>query len=475
MNQILKLGKKCLRFPKNYETNITTKNTTNKIPRAKSLPLIGTKIDLIKGGLGTRLHEFIDLRHQELGNIFMENFGTTDLLFVSDAELIRKLFINLEGKYPGHILPDPWLLYEKLYGQKRGLLFMDGEEWWQNRRIMNKLLLKDNANSWIQDSVTKTITIFIEHWKERSKHGIVINDVASELYNLSTKVIIQVLIGNTDPPQGKHYDELLTMFTESVKKIFETTTKLYGIPVNWCHRFNLKVWQDFKECVDLSLLLGNKLLKEILAVKNSSGLIKKLGDEKMDEITMSRIIIDFIIAAGDTTAYTSLWIFYLLSQNRNEITEIRSKKHTYIPFVIKEAMRLYPVAPFLTRILPEDSVVGEYSVKKGTPIIASIYTSGRNEQYFSKPEEFLPYRWDRSDERKGKLKNHIPFASLPFALGARSCVGRKIAMAQLTELIWQVVDNFDFRCMNGPSIKPITSQALIPNKNIELSLKVRNA
>lgn len=119
-----------------------------------------------------------------MGKIFIENFGTTDLLFVSDAELIRNLFLSLEGKYPRHILPDPWLLYEKLYGQKRGLLFMDGEEWWQNRRIMNKLLLKDSANCWIKDSVTKTIT---EHWKEQSKDGIVISDVASEFYKLSTK------------------------------------------------------------------------------------------------------------------------------------------------------------------------------------------------------------------------------------------------------------------------------------------------
>lgn len=74
-----------------------------------------------------------------------------------------------------------------------------------------------------------------------------------------------------------------------------------------------------------------------------------------------------------------------------------------------------------------------------TPVIASIYTSGRDEQNFSQADQFLPYRWDRDDPRRKELINHIPSASLPFALGARSCIGKKIAMMQMTELIYQVL------------------------------------
>lgn len=51
---------------------------------------------------------------------------------------------------------------------------------------------------------------------------------------------------------------------------------------------------------------------------------------------------------------------------------------------------------------------------------------------------FLPYRWDKRDERRKDLANHEPSASLPFAMGARSCIGKKIAMIQLTEIIKQV-------------------------------------
>lgn len=71
-------------------------------------------------------------------------------------------------------------------------------------------------------------------------------------------VIISVLLGKNTLKNGRHHEELLQIFAASVKKIFQVTTKLYVWPVNWCQRLNLKVWRDFKECVDLSLLLGNK-------------------------------------------------------------------------------------------------------------------------------------------------------------------------------------------------------------------------
>lgn len=88
-----------------------------------------------------------------------------------------------------------------------------------------------------------------------------------------------------------------------------------------------------------------------------------------------------------------------------------------------------------------------------TSIIASIYTSGRDDSNFSKAQLFLPYRWDRNDSRRASLVNHVPTASLPFAMGARSCIGKKIAMVQLTEVISQVKKNCN-KCssVNYPNV-----------------------
>ena len=62
-------------------------------------------------------------------------------MFVSCPELCERIFSS-EGKYPVHLVPEPWTIYLQKRDKKRGLFFMDGEEWWEARRQLNPLLLK---------------------------------------------------------------------------------------------------------------------------------------------------------------------------------------------------------------------------------------------------------------------------------------------------------------------------------------------
>ncbi|KAJ0176555.1 hypothetical protein K1T71_007734 [Dendrolimus kikuchii] len=463
---------------KNYtsKTILAAQNTIEDMPHPKELPLVGTKLDFYMFGGGTNLHEYINSRHKQLGPVFYERLGgTTKLIFISDPALIKSLFLNLEGKYPTHILPEPWILYENLYGSKRGLFFMNGEEWLSNRRIMNKYLLREDSEKWLEGPIRDTIYNFVQNLHKKVQNGNYELKSESDFYRLSINVILGILLGTNDKMKPTNqYEMLLDIFSEWVKKIFITTTKLYGLPIYWFYRLNLKPWRDFKECVDNSLLLAQKLVSEVIKEGHgTTGLIKKLADENISEETVTRIVSDFIIAAGDTTAYTSLWTLYLIAQNPKIMQEFKEKEN-YAKFLIKEAMRLYPVAPFLTRILPKDSNLQNFRLSEGTPIIASIYTSGRDEAYFTKANEFLPYRWDRHDARQKELLNHNPTASLPFAFGARSCIGKKIAMLQLTEFVNQMTSNFEIKCMNKTEVKAITSQILVPKEPIHLCISSRN-
>lgn len=97
---------------------------------------------------------------------------------------MKSLFLNLEGKYPVHILPEPWLLYEKLYGSKRGLFFMNGEEWLVHRRIMNKHLLRE-GDKWLEMSIKDTVSGFIQDLKIKIGQGNFTFDLESNLYRLS--------------------------------------------------------------------------------------------------------------------------------------------------------------------------------------------------------------------------------------------------------------------------------------------------
>lgn len=134
-----------------------------------------------------RLHEYIDRRHKKLGPIFYEKLGgNSKLVFISDPVIMKSLFLNLEGKYPMHLLPDPWILYEKLYGYKRGLFFMNGEEWLKNRRVLNKHLLKEDVEKWITVPVQDTVSKFIKGWQKEAGSKYFVPDLETTSYRFST-------------------------------------------------------------------------------------------------------------------------------------------------------------------------------------------------------------------------------------------------------------------------------------------------
>jgi ecdysteroid 2-hydroxylase len=69
--------------------------------------------------------------------------------------------------------------------------------------------------------------------------------------------------------------------------------------------------------------------------------------------------------------------------------------------------------------------------------IISLFSSGRDPQNFTHPLKFAPERWLRN-ETEAEFMHFKPHASMPFAIGARSCVGKKIATYEIHCLITKV-------------------------------------
>jgi len=104
-------------------TNIMKMESKRDIPIVKGLPVVGTIFSIIAAGGGRKLHEYIDKRHQHYGPVFKEKLGSIDAIWISNPLDIKLLFAQ-EGRFPRHILPEAWLLYNETYGQQRGLYFM---------------------------------------------------------------------------------------------------------------------------------------------------------------------------------------------------------------------------------------------------------------------------------------------------------------------------------------------------------------
>lgn len=127
--------------------------------------------------------------------------------------------------------------------------------------------------------------------------------------------------------------------------------------------------------------------------------------------------------------------------------------------VLRETLRLYPVAPFLTRYLTTDGVIGGYKIPQGTLMIASLYSSGRNAMYFKNPEVFSPDRWVRVGQ--GAVAAN-PLASLPFAMGSRSCASKKIAEMQLQRALATKVKKYRVDMKNNRDVEIVLKKVAVP-------------
>lgn len=124
-------------------------------------------------------------RHKELGPIYREKIGSAECVFLSDAQMMRDVFLH-EGKHPRHPIPDAWQLYQQEYDNKRGLLFMDGEEWLHHRKIMNQIFLSRDSEANTAQPIEAASEELIGRWRRQLASGEeVIPNLEGDMYKLS--------------------------------------------------------------------------------------------------------------------------------------------------------------------------------------------------------------------------------------------------------------------------------------------------
>nr|UNY86271.1 CYP315a1 [Phyllotreta striolata] len=433
------------------------------VPASRRLPLLGDALPLLLAGGPAALHRYMDARHRRLGPIFRHAVGPVEAVFVADPDQMRLVFAK-EGKHPQHIKPESWLVYNEKHNYTRGLFFMDGEEWLHHRKIMNTILLKGDL-SWLERSCDESTTAFADRIRLQADREF--PDIESELYKWSLDVILSILVGaGSYTTCSRSVNESIKQLSSIVHTIFENTCKLQLIPAKLAMKYNIKRWRNFEESVTESLRLANELLEAIREYQTDDGLLHKMDQANIDRANSIRIIVDSILSAGDTTAYTMAWLLYSIAKHRNVQNELREsleldQQTPYLRYCVRETLRLHPVAPFLTRILPEELILCGYRIPAGTLLVMSIYTSGRDPEYFPEPLEFDPKRWCRSTTGGRSSSGQ---ASLPFGIGARSCIGRRIAETQLQMTLAKIVRNFDVSILNADRIEDVLMMVSKPSE-----------
>ncbi|NWI26716.1 CP24A protein, partial [Sula dactylatra] len=181
-------------------------------------------------------------------------------------------------------------------------------------------------------------------------------------------------------------------------------------------------------------------------------------------------IAELQIAGVETTANSLLWALYNISRNphvqQKLFQEIQSvlaanenpsaenlKNMPYLKACLKESM-----SQFVMRLSP--------LLCLQTVLMINSHALGCNEEYFNGWTQFKPERWFQ--------KNLInPFSHVPFGIGKRMCIGRRVAELQLHLALCWLIRKYQIVATDNKPVETLHSGILIPSRELPIAFHRR--
>jgi len=150
-------------------------------------------------------------------------------------------------------------------------------------------------------------------------------------------------------------------------------------------------------------------------------------------------------AAMDTTVSGASWALHTLAlrpewQERLAAESIAAGDRPTLDALpltrraVNEALRLYPPAPMVSRNAASNITLGDFPVRRGQPVMVSIYAMHRHRKLWDRPDEFDPDRF--------LAGNGNPDAFMPFGTGPRMCPAAQFATAEIVILVARILAKF---------------------------------
>ncbi|WKY11678.1 hypothetical protein Q1695_003334 [Nippostrongylus brasiliensis] len=237
-----------------------------------------------------------------------------------------------------------------------------------------------------------------------------------------------------------------TPFTSLFKQIYEAVDKRIEERANDAESDSTKR-QDF-----VDLFLDARAEQEF----DDSAEFTKHGVQVTKQMTRDEIAAQcfvFLVAGYDTTATSLAYVTHLLAMNptvqikaQEEIDEHCQEticfdtltKMRYLDCVVKEALRMYPLASIAnSRRCMESTTLNGVKVKEGEYVMVDTFSLHFDTEIWgSNATEFCPERWlDATNPPKA--------AFLSFGLGPRQCIGMRLAQMEAKLVLAHLLKRFD--------------------------------
>ncbi len=311
-------------------------------------------------------------------------------------------------------------------------------------------------------------------------------DMFAEMVAATFEVISNVTFSGAGEMAGDDVHKAIDRFIDQSARV--SLMDIIGIPT-WVPRpsrlFGGNPVADMKRVADAAIekrkRVGAKEVPDLLDL-----LLEGVDPEtkrQMNNAELRDNLLTFIVAGHETTALTLAWALYLCAFDQDvqenlyeEVSAVLGGrmagpedigKLPYTEQVIKEALRLYPPASFISRTAQAPDELCGREIRRKDTVMLPIYALQRNEELWPEPNAFKP-------ERFAKGAKYDRFAWLPFGDGPRVCIGAHFAMVEAQIILASLISRYRFAPIKGKVPTPEMVLTLRPKGGVWLKITPRD-
>jgi cytochrome P450 len=395
---------------------------------------------------------FLEHWRSELGETYRANlFGPGDVVFLSDPESIKKLFM---ADRVNTIAPGRNIILAPLLG-KQSLLLQEGDEHMRRRKLMLPPFHGERMRGYERVIVEATERA-IAGWPMAEEFAL-----HPSMQEITLDVILTAVFGIEDAERREALRDLLVevlgasaspvavgVVTPGLRKFppFSSVPKL----VDRADQLLYAEIAEHRRRPDLAE--RDDILSMLLTARFDDG-------SAMEDREVRDQLMTLLLAGHETTATGLAWTFDLLLHHPDTLVrleiELAAGESEYLDAVVEESLRVRPVVPFTGRQLKEDADLGGYHMPAGTTILVGIYLAHSREDVFADPHAFRPERM---------LEEGAPetYSWIPFGGGTRRCIGAAFAQMEMRIAIETIL-----RCVKLEAASPELERPV--RRNVTLS------
>ncbi|MEU4345000.1 cytochrome P450 [Nocardia sp. NPDC023852] len=318
--------------------------------------------------------------------------------------------------------------------------------------------------------MTRTLTEMVDSW-----HDGQIIDVKTQLRTFAGKVIAATLFNHAIPESAQnrlHHDAEVILAGVIRQVLMPEWLRRWPILGNRaCAQAAIEARTILAELVSARRAEGTDhgdLFATMLTARDSDG--GQLSDAEVIDHVLT-----FFFAGTDTAATVLAWALLLLDQHPNIAARLHAEVDTVLaggsachedlpnlPFtgqVLTEVLRLRPPLWVATRTVTEDTQLGRHWLPAGTTVIYSSYLIHHRPDLYPDPDRFDPDRFDPASP------HHPPrHTMVPFATGARKCIGDTFAMTEATLVLATIAARWRLRTLPGIDTRPTLAVVAQPRQ-----------